>query len=636
MSGKEPKKNKSPGQPKVTRKKSPSDAAAQKANLSQVAKKQKRKNAGKEPPTLWRYTLLFVYKQLYLLGITILRRKLRCTRKIKKATARVKGRMYAALDAVWRGLVSFFKGVFNRILRPFRRIRTTSEEVRPIIEAAKVEGKIPLSSYWRIIASILKLFSTIFFTLLNYLAPVAAAFLLFNVIQMYINQPFALAVEYNGEIIGYVQNESEFEEAAQTLKDRFTEGTATIEIPYFSLVAVTSEEYSPPAGILGRLRLFDVVDEGLTTADELADKMVQASGGEIEHAYGLYVNDRFYGAVTDRTYLSTQLKRILEKNSTGEADSRAEFIKRIGVREGLYPVNSIISLKEMAEIIYADETVDQIYIAQEGDTPSGIAEKNGIPYALLKEYNRTIEDDLQIGDEIYLAVATPFLSVKNIYTAVYQEEFDYEVVEEENATYAVGFRSVVKEGVPGVQEVTAEITTINGIETERTVLGTRVVKEAVDEEVVVGTNTPQVSSGSSGSSVATDKTPSQAASSGFIWPTWGGYINGGVGSYRGHTGVDIPRPSGTPVYASAGGTVTRVERTYYNYGHYIIINHGGGYETLYAHCSELYVSVGQQVAQGEVIGAVGRTGRATGNHLHFEVRYQGRIQIPQNYIGYSP
>lgn len=98
-----------------------------------------------------------------------------------------------------------------------------------------------------------------------------------------------------------------------------------------------------------------------------------------------------------------------------------------------------------------------------------------------------------------------------------------------------------------------------------------------------------------------------------------------------HTGLDIAAPNGTPIRAAAGGTVTYAGY-HYSYGNLLIISHGNGIQTYYAHCSKLYVSNGQSVSQGQNIAAVGSTGNSTGNHLHLEVRVNGTAQNPQNYV----
>ncbi len=94
-----------------------------------------------------------------------------------------------------------------------------------------------------------------------------------------------------------------------------------------------------------------------------------------------------------------------------------------------------------------------------------------------------------------------------------------------------------------------------------------------------------------------------------------------------HTGIDISAPKGTPVVAAQGGTIIMSE-SYYGYGKTVMIDHGGGYVTLYGHNSSLVVSAGQKVSKGQVIAKVGSTGTSTGNHCHFEVRYKGKTTDP--------
>lgn len=118
----------------------------------------------------------------------------------------------------------------------------------------------------------------------------------------------------------------------------------------------------------------------------------------------------------------------------------------------------------------------------------------------------------------------------------------------------------------------------------------------------------------------------------FIRPTSGVITSRyGARSGRTHTGIDIGAPAGTSISASASGTVT-CSGWRGGYGYTVVIYHGNGVETYYAHCSSLNVSEGQQVSQGELIARVGSTGNSTGNHLHFEVRINGVAQNPQNYV----
>lgn len=105
------------------------------------------------------------------------------------------------------------------------------------------------------------------------------------------------------------------------------------------------------------------------------------------------------------------------------------------------------------------------------------------------------------------------------------------------------------------------------------------------------------------------------------------------GKPSGHTGIDIAAPKGTPIKSAMSGTVLYARySTTSSYGYHLAIDHGNGLVTLYAHCSELLVTEGQKINQGDVIAKVGATGRVTGNHLHFEVRINGKRQNPRNYL----
>lgn len=98
-----------------------------------------------------------------------------------------------------------------------------------------------------------------------------------------------------------------------------------------------------------------------------------------------------------------------------------------------------------------------------------------------------------------------------------------------------------------------------------------------------------------------------------------------------HPGIDIGAAMGTPIRAAAAGTVI-VAAYSGGYGNLVVIDHGNGLATAYAHQSQIAVSVGQQVAQGQLIGYVGSTGFSTGPHLHFEVRVNGSPVDPMGYL----
>ncbi len=102
-----------------------------------------------------------------------------------------------------------------------------------------------------------------------------------------------------------------------------------------------------------------------------------------------------------------------------------------------------------------------------------------------------------------------------------------------------------------------------------------------------------------------------------------------------HKGVDITAPTGTQVRATADGVVVQAEMVSGGYGRLIIIDHGGGYQTYYAHLSKISVHAGQEVHRDDVIGLVGTSGRTTAPHLHYEVRSGGAPMNPYKYLANS-
>lgn len=123
---------------------------------------------------------------------------------------------------------------------------------------------------------------------------------------------------------------------------------------------------------------------------------------------------------------------------------------------------------------------------------------------------------------------------------------------------------------------------------------------------------------------------------GTITSQFGHRVDPITGEVSSHTGTDIACAEGTPILAAADGTVTvanSLDSWGGSYGYYIQIDHGGGLETLYAHCSSICVTTDQQVQAGQVIGHVGHTGRATGSHLHLEVHVNGSRTDAMRYFG---
>ncbi|MCD8311699.1 MAG: peptidoglycan DD-metalloendopeptidase family protein [Firmicutes bacterium] len=191
-----------------------------------------------------------------------------------------------------------------------------------------------------------------------------------------------------------------------------------------------------------------------------------------------------------------------------------------------------------------------------------------------------------------------------------------------------------------VEESTGEDTTVEDTTADDTTAG-----DATAGDAAAGDETTGVSGDDTDEPEDTDETGGDDSdtSSGvsFIWPLptqyttitsyFGARPDPFTGAASNHGAIDIYAPSGTDIYAAASGTVI-LSQSYSTYGNCIIIDHGNGIFTLYAHASKLLVSVGDTVTQGQVIAYVGMTGRATGYHLHFEVRLGSTRVDPLGYV----
>lgn len=216
------------------------------------------------------------------------------------------------------------------------------------------------------------------------------------------------------------------------------------------------------------------------------------------------------------------------------------------------------------------------------------------------------------------------LQVKTVSKVITDISVGFATKTNKSSAYSVGYNKIVVSGKNGITRKTESVESINGSVTARNLVSQTVVSEPVTQVVAVGTAPVKIS--------AEDRANITAA--GFICPmSKGSYtISAYYGDGRNHKAIDLAAPKGTAIYAAAAGTVTYSGYDG-DYGYNIVIDHGNGMQTRYAHASALYVSRGTRVGQGDMIAAVGSTGYSTGPHLHFEVIVNGVRVNPAPYIG---
>jgi len=230
---------------------------------------------------------------------------------------------------------------------------------------------------------------------------------------------------------------------------------------------------------------------------------------------------------------------------------------------------------------------------------------------------------IQPGQVIKLVKVQPYLTVVSKGTKVVNEVVPFDVVTNIDSKLGYG-KSVVKQaGKDGEKIVTYNYVEKNGTTIEKQVVNEEVVTEPVKQVIAKGPSRAPVYVGTSRGS---------GSVSGLNWP-----ISGPITSYYGnrwgsfHTGLDIDGVTGQPYSAAGAGKVVSAGWDG-SYGYAIVIDHGNGVATRYAHSSKLNVKVGQSVDKGETIGLVGSTGRSTGSHLHFEVIINGSTVNPLNFL----
>lgn len=181
-----------------------------------------------------------------------------------------------------------------------------------------------------------------------------------------------------------------------------------------------------------------------------------------------------------------------------------------------------------------------------------------------------------------------------------------------------------------------DLTIVEKYEIELPELSTKeqVVAKLYEKKVVVVATNRYPNVNASGFSTSRSTTSAKNLGISFVRPT-SGVVTSRFGARWGrtHTGIDIGAPTGTPIKAAAGGTVI-FSGWKGTLGKLVVVSHGNGVQTYYAHCSSLLVSSGQTVSAGQLIAKIGNTGRSTGPHLHFEIRSNGYAINPQSYIGF--
>lgn len=295
------------------------------------------------------------------------------------------------------------------------------------------------------------------------------------------------------------------------------------------------------------------------------------------------------------------------------------FSEKIEVVENYLPENQLMSLEEAVNLVVMEQEMPSYYEVVSGDTLTEIAIKVNIPMDKIVEMNDSLESIdtiINVGDKLLITVPEPELSVNWVEEKYYEEIYDADVIYIDNDNWYTNHVVVRQEPSSGFRRVVAEVSYVNDKEVSRVILKEEIAMQAVAKIVERGTQVPP--------------TYIKPLQGGRVTSTFGNRPQPVPGASTNHQAIDWATATGTPIYASSGGTVARAGWIG-SYGNVIYINHPDGRQTRYAHLSRILVTPGQKVKQGETIALSGNTGVTSGPHVHFEMIIDGVKVDPFKY-----
>lgn len=317
-------------------------------------------------------------------------------------------------------------------------------------------------------------------------------------------------------------------------------------------------------------------------------------------------------STADAEQLVNQFIKDYGTAEPGEKLLNVGFEEDVQVVEQTVALSQIVSTGQAYNLITTGTPNPEKYIVKDGDCLWLIARRNDMLVEDIKKANHLEKENLALGQELILVKSKPLLNVLATVEGDKMEAIPYEtsVVVDQSAPSTI---RVKQAGSDGEKHIWYQATKKNGILADRQITNEQILKNPVARILVKGNQVVQVASRGSG-----------GGSGQFDWPVYGPisqYYRGG------HPAIDITGKTGTTIRAADGGYVAFAGWDG-GYGRCLVIDHGNGYTTRYAHCNSLSVSEGQHVSKGQAIATLGSTGHSTGPHLHFEVARNGSTLNP--------
>ena len=323
-------------------------------------------------------------------------------------------------------------------------------------------------------------------------------------------------------------------------------------------------------------------------------------------------------------YLNDEQEEIVD---TGSLLESVYFEESITIKEAYISTDDKIFTeeKELSQyIMFGTTEPSQTYTVVQGDTIESVAydhQLNTQEFLIANPEFKSADSLLSIGQQVNISLINPVVTLSYEKHVVEDVDIDFEVETTYDDTQLTTYSQITQEGIKGVNRVTKKVKYSNGESNEGAVIVSYVtLKEPQTQKVIKGTK-KTYANGSTGTYVDTGTS--------WAWPTNSPYVLTSPFGYRWgtlHEGMDISGTGyGSPIYAALDGVVVNAGyggMVGSSAGYNVVIRHSNGYYTVYAHMSEVSVSVGQTVSRRQRIGSMGRSGVATGTHVHFAV-YDG-------------
>ena len=436
----------------------------------------------------------------------------------------------------------------------------------------------------------------------------------------------ALQVQLGETVVGYAADETVVQQALSDLR---------------AILPQNGDRLTETLGASPSYQIARIPLTRLSGSAQLCEAMLQQAQTPLTNACGIFIDGAFLCAVRNESDAVAAFNNLIEPvRQKAKPGRQVAFVETVDYVQGLYPDNdeTIWDPLTLQHTLRAPKSEAVYYKVKPGDTLAKIKKAQNVSAATLRALNPGVSfDALTAGQKLLVAPQTDYVRIKEMEFIRWNSVVPFETVRRESDTLRAGTTKIIQNGKNGRQQTTEMITYIDGKQISDAVVSVQQTTAPVQQIILIGTGSPYQSFGGTGA----------GSRSGFIWPAVGAYaLSSGFG-YRSarisgrsfHGGVDIVKPgghsTGAPVIAAAAGRVVIAQNGYRGYGHTVVIDHGNGLQTRYAHMKpgSITVRVGQQVAQGQQIGQIGSTGNVTGPHLHFEVMKNGTKVNPMNYIG---